>query len=427
MTGRFRRGAAAFLRSVGILAGGAAVGQIIALAASPLLSRLYSPGSFGVFAVFTAILGICLAVASLRFEQAIGLPRSDQVGFNLLVLASLVAVFTSVVLALVVLFTPALLGIGDEMPLVVRCLLPVALVLGAMYQALSIWALRSRLYLPIARTRVMQGVATALTQIGGGLLGYGPAGLAAGHALGQFAGVGNLARSSMKTRRLRRPTLRELWAALARYRKFPLLATPAALLNAVSLQVPVLLFAGVFGPATAGQYFLSARITMAPNDLLGRSVGQVFYAEAIRVGAHRPGVLQRLVLTTSARSFLLGLIPSGAVLIFAPTLFPIVLGAEWEEAGRLSQVMAFMLLANFAVTPVAQVFLIVERQVLSVLANVAKLLAALLGMLIPIWMSLRPVEVMLVYSCVMAVYYLAVLAGIVALLGGMRTQRGAEQ
>ncbi|MBC7345458.1 MAG: lipopolysaccharide biosynthesis protein, partial [Clostridia bacterium] len=47
-----------FARNVAVLAGGTAVGQAIVVLASPILTRLYTPGDFGVLAVYSSLLGI---------------------------------------------------------------------------------------------------------------------------------------------------------------------------------------------------------------------------------------------------------------------------------------------------------------------------------------------------------------------------------
>lgn len=410
-----------FLRSVGVLASGAAAGNLITLAAAPVLSRLFEPGDFGTLAVYTAVLGIAIAVGSLRLEQAIGIPRSQQVAFNVMVLAVLTAAVAAATVGIVGLLAPHWLfpSADADVPAVVVWLLPIGILFGSLYQALTIWALRSRAYRPIAGTRIRQGLATALAQTGAGLLGLGPVGLTAGHALGQTVGAGTLISRTVRRQELRRPRRRELKAALSRYRRFPLFATPAALLNSVSLQVPVFALASAFGAAVTGQYFLSARITLAPIDLIGRSVGQVFYAEAVSLGRRQPVALRRLVLVTSAKSFLIGLAPGLLIAFYAPAAFTLLLGPAWEQAGQFSQALAIMLMANFALAPVEQVFFIVEKQTYSLITNSVRIAVALAATLIPISVGAPPVKVMLVYSLAMALYYVGVLCAAVVLLTAM--------
>src|SRR5699024_9036454 len=226
----------------------------------------------------------------------------------------------------------------------------------------------------------------------------------------------------MRRRNLRLPTRGELGASLKTFRRFPLLATPAALLNSLSLQIPVFILTPAVGVALMGQYFMAYRMTFAPLDLLGRSIGQVFYSEAITLGAEQPKKLRRLVAVTSLKSFLIGLVPGLAILLLSPIVFPIIFGGEWQEAGYMSQALAVMLMANFAISPVSQIFLIVEKQFFSVFVNAAKILVAASSLLIPINLGLSAVMIVLVYSCAMALYYLGVLVTALLLLSVMKAR-----
>ena len=50
---------------------------MLATLASPLVTRLYTPDDYGVFAAFASISTILLAINSLRYELAITLPGDD--------------------------------------------------------------------------------------------------------------------------------------------------------------------------------------------------------------------------------------------------------------------------------------------------------------------------------------------------------------
>lgn len=419
----------AFMRAVAVLVGGTAVGQIVVLAASPILSRLFEPESFGLLAVYTAILAVTISAGSLRLEQAIGLPKSEQEAYNVFVLAILSSTVVAVVVWLLGLFAPEVLFVSadGETPGWMAWLVPIGISFGSIYQAMSVWALRDRAFKPLAATKVSQSIGATLIQLGAGFLSVGPIGLIGGHVAGQSIGSGSLFQKTMRRRSLQFPTARDLRTALNRFRRFPLLATPAALLNSLSLQIPIFILAPAVGVALMGQYFMAYRMTFAPLDLLGRSIGQVFYAEAVKLGSEQPRKLRKLVATTSLKSFLIGLIPGAAILALSPIMFPVIFGGEWQEAGYMSQALSIMLMANFAISPVSQIFLIVEKQFFSVIVNAVKILVAASSLLIPINLGLSAVVIVLVYSCAMALYYLGVLLTALILLTMMKTKDKENQ
>jgi O-antigen/teichoic acid export membrane protein len=57
---------------------GTALGQLLLLAVSPLLTRLFTPAAFGAFGVFLSLAAIMSALSTLRFDQAIMLPKEAE-------------------------------------------------------------------------------------------------------------------------------------------------------------------------------------------------------------------------------------------------------------------------------------------------------------------------------------------------------------
>lgn len=70
-----------YARNVGTLATGTLIAQAIGIAASPILTRLYSPESFATLALFMAIVSSLAPGVSGRYEIAIVVaknPRDSQ-------------------------------------------------------------------------------------------------------------------------------------------------------------------------------------------------------------------------------------------------------------------------------------------------------------------------------------------------------------
>ncbi len=64
----------AFVRNVMTVAMGTALSQAIAMAFSPLITRLYGPEAFGLQSVFVTVVGLVSTVAALGYPTAIVLP-----------------------------------------------------------------------------------------------------------------------------------------------------------------------------------------------------------------------------------------------------------------------------------------------------------------------------------------------------------------
>ena len=66
------------LKDILVLVGGTSIAQLVAIALTPLLSRVYSPAAFGAFGTVMAFVGILSLVAALCFETALVLENDDD-------------------------------------------------------------------------------------------------------------------------------------------------------------------------------------------------------------------------------------------------------------------------------------------------------------------------------------------------------------
>jgi O-antigen/teichoic acid export membrane protein len=87
-----------FARNVLTLMTGTTLAQAIPIAVSPILTRLFSPAEFGVFAVYLAIVSVLAILATGRYELAIMVPKKDRDAAALAVAAFMLSLFVSLVI-----------------------------------------------------------------------------------------------------------------------------------------------------------------------------------------------------------------------------------------------------------------------------------------------------------------------------------------
>jgi O-antigen/teichoic acid export membrane protein len=400
-----------FGRSVAVLAGGTALGQGLVVLATPLITRLYTPEDMGALTVYMSILAILLVAVCLRYELAIPLPKEDKTAANLLAVSLLAVVLTSVLAAILLavlggsivrwINTPNLAGY--------LWLLPVGMLGGGIYKALSYWALRRKAFSRIAGTRLNQSAGQVLVQLVLGFMRIRPLGLLVGQVVGQVAGSSTLGNMAW---RQDKPSLKGVSpagvaSAASRYRRFPLLSSGSSLLNSGALQLPALLLAALYGPQVAGWFGLTQRLIRAPMTLVGDAVAQVYLAEAAVLAQTDQKAVQKLFFKTALRLLLVGGIPLALIGVVGPWLFPIVFGKGWSEAGVYVQILAAMFVFQFVVSPISQTLNILERQDLQLAWDSGRLL--LMGGVFWLGSSARllPARTLTLYSVAMAVAYVA--------------------
>lgn len=344
-----------------ILSLGAVLPQAINILFYPLLTRLYSPNEFGIFATISSLIAILGTVVGWRYELAIPLAKDRETGVSLL-MVSLVAV------VLTVLALSVCLWVGDKLDWLALLhpafatyawVFPLALLGTGFAQSLIYGALWLKRFGLITRIRFIQSLGQGLIQVVGGVLGVGVLGLLLGFVLAKYLGFLPLLRALPISRGDFIPK-RWLEAAI-RYREFPLYNAWAALLDAVGNQLPVILIAKFFSTADAGQLSLAMRILALPSLLIGQGLSQAFYPWAAEC-ADRPELLRERMERLSGALLISSLGLFGVIAVVAPFLFSWLFGDAWSLAGHYTRYLTPWLLFNFVSSPLSTIVLVKQKQ-----------------------------------------------------------------
>lgn len=336
-----------FMKSAGLMAGAAVIGQLLMLAATPLLTRLYDPSAFGIFAVVSASMGLILVISSLRYEMAIPIMRNDRSARSVLVSAlginALTAGATLAVLLAWRVDVARLLNMSGQADYLL--LIPLGLLGAGSYRALNFWALRKNEFGVVAQTKLTQSISNVAVQVVAGVVGVGAIGLIVGHIFGFTAGVVRLAKGAGLKRRafVLRDGLRRTVVLLGGLSRFPKFDVPGSLVDFLGVQLPNLVLAALFGPVAAGTYFLADRILTAPMSIVSQAISQAVLAGARETIAQRRLLRQtlRIILSLAAAVAL----PAIVIMIAGEHLFSRVFDESWRQAG----IYAAWLVPGFAV------------------------------------------------------------------------------
>lgn len=349
-----------FSRNVITIMTGTAVAQALPVFIMPILTRLWSPEEFGVFATYMAFVGILGVVATGRLDMALMLPRRRDDAIRIMMVAlSLSFVFIMLVylLILIVDYVEPLSGITIEEW---HYLAPMGGLLYAGYALMIAWHNRNKHYSLMGKSRVIQSSTISFSQVVIGSMAKFNLGLMFSDLIGRFISIILIVRGSGLLQFKLKLSLVKKIALLKRYRKFPLLEAPASLVNNLAHQLPFIILPIVFSSKIAGQYYLAYRALMIPASLVGTAVLEVFKNRA-QEDLQKTGSCRDIFLKTGFVLFIIGILPAVIVVLFAPSLFVFVFGAEWREAGEYAQILAPMALAQFVSSPLSYVLILKEN------------------------------------------------------------------
>lgn len=376
-----------FARHVATLMTGTVLAGAIGIIVMPVLTRLYRPEHFGVFAIYTSLLGVLSVVACWRYELAIVLPEKDEDAANLLLLCTVICFFMGLsTLILVAIFRTSLASLLRS-PVLGSWLwfLPLSLIAAGLFHLLNYWSTRRKHFKRLAMRRITQSGITTVTQIGAGVLcnSVNVGGLIGGSIIGQLAAAGRLAWQVEidEGKFIKQSLSRSGFIQVAkRYKKFPLFDVWSGLLNTGSTMLPTLLLGYFFTPVIVGLYALGYQVLAVPMSLVGTSIAQVFFPQANQ--AKRVGDLDRLTLKVFERLLSTGLVPIILLTIIAPDLFAVLFGTDWFTAGEYLRWMSLWLLFVFVSSPLSHIYSILEKQKEGLIVNSVMFFSRLIVLII---------------------------------------------
>ncbi|WP_286976293.1 lipopolysaccharide biosynthesis protein [Acetomicrobium sp. UBA5826] len=347
-----------FVRNVTIVASGTAAAQVITMAFSPLITRIYGPEAFGLLGIFKSLVAILTPIAALAYPIAIVLPKEDSEAKGLVKLSFLVsaAIFCAVVVVMLTGGEKLLALLDSEAIAPYVMLIPLSMVFAAYMQIGQQWLIRKKQFAITARVAVLQSflLNSAKTVIGWvkpvgavlvvlATLGHGL------HAAMLWVGIKKSGTLTENTA-LKEPSEIPLKKLAKQYYDFPLYRTPQMFINAISQSLPVLMLASFFGPSSAGFYTICRTVLGMPSSLVGQAVGDVFYPR-VTEASHRGEDVSRLILKATLALAAVGFLPFAVVVVFGPQLFSFVFGAEWVKAGEYARWIALWMFMGFINRP----------------------------------------------------------------------------
>jgi O-antigen/teichoic acid export membrane protein len=352
-----------FVRHVVTLMTGTTVAQAIPIAMSPILTRIYTPEDFGLFALYMSTSALLAEVATGRYELAIMLPKKEDDARDIFILSVVIATLLSFLTLIVVFFFNAqitsLLGNKDISGWLY--FIPFTIFLTGVYQSFNYWHNRHNEYKEIGTCRVSNAASNAVVNIISASVKSGPFGLIIGTIVGRFLGILYLIKSKSSTKVKFEFNKLKIIALAKKYKKFPLINSFHAFVDILKDNLANIYVSIKYSSAVLGFYYFVLRIMQLPSIMIGLAVSQVFYKKASNIYAETKDIQEeviKLIKTLAA----IAIIPSIIIFFYSQEIFSFVFGKEWLEAGRYAKALVPYIFFHFIASPIAMIPLITNRQ-----------------------------------------------------------------
>lgn len=337
MTGRLPRGPQrrwrdARVMGIGYLTFAAAISAGISIASVPLVTGLYSPISYGAFALVLAASATLSVVVTGRYEILCVVAAHDsageveaRTGLRLsVIIAVVICAGAWLVCGIVVLLWGPGMASEDE---AAWFLTPPLVLLAALMSIQSVADTRHERYGLLAWLMIMRSLILAGGQIILGFFSPTTLSLVTALALSYAPSAVRLGAVVWRDRGLAVLPYRRVAHV---HRRYPQYQVPAALANALSTNVMVFALGAAYGIASVALYSVATRLTSFPSSIVGGPVNTVYLREAAR-GSSEPVRSRRLYRQVNLTLGLVGLAVFAALLLVLP-LVMLLLGPEWQQA-----------------------------------------------------------------------------------------------
>lgn len=353
-----------FLKNVFLLASGTTIAQAIPILVSPILTRIYSPESFGIFSVYLGLISVLSVVASARYELAIVLPEKDEDAINLVALCLfIVFCFSLMVLFVSLVFKSLIVNLlGNEGISKYLQLVSLSIFLIGIYQIFNNWLIRTKKFKIISAGKIGQAISNSVAKLTFGLLQMRDSGLILGDIVGQAVILILIFKQSFKNVKdiISKVSIKSIKSNFLHYSNFPKFYLITAILDSFTVSYPIFVISRNYGSEPTGYFGLMSRIISIPSTIIATAVSQVYFQKIVELKNNNKNIKQ-FVIKTMFFLFLIALPICLILFIVGPFLFKVVFGEKWVQAGEYASILSFAFLVRFVASPLSMIFVGLEK------------------------------------------------------------------
>ncbi len=378
-----------------------------------ILARIYSPVVYGIFGVFNVYVSTLGNAATLGYNQAFVLPKSDREFSALLRLTLWIVISFSVVVFVISLVAGKAITayfdheeIGDW----VYWIAPTMMLL-AFDRITADWAIRKKEFkkqtiwsttttLVVKSFNVCYGLCVSATT----------AGLVYTTILQHLLRVifyAWLIIDDFGHKMKDRFTKLELMGVARTYKEYPLYVYWGNVINIFSNNLPAALLPTLgFGMQYVGFFTYSLIVLDLPIRMLGSGVSSVFQQKATELAEHRKSELPELTWKLFKGIFLISIVFSFIIFLSGESLYVLLLQEKWREAGMLAEILVLFYFFRMISSPLSSLYNVLRKEKELFIFQVILTIVRFGSLIIGSYFTHDFLVLMTIYSVINALMYL---------------------
>lgn len=366
-----------FYKSLIQLLSGSAIAQLITAIVSIVLTRIYNVEEIAHYSMLLTFVSLFAPVISAKLDTAIVIADNDQEASRL----AWGSLYISLIGVIVASFSYNIYmnyNSDGQGILVYTILLVFLLIAHAVVNILISINNRNNEYALLSRLQVQRSVVQNVAFVGFGWLNFSVVGLVLAQFLSLLSGIRLQLRQISFKNLYPIPTRKQIVKVVQKYKNQYLYALPAHFINSASYSILNLFIMSSFGMIIFGYYSMTFRILSLPLALVSMNMSRIFLRRASELN-EQGKVFKELLLKVTKILSLVAIPMVTVLLLFAPPLFKLLLGTEWEVAGEYARILAPMYGVRLVVSALTPALMIKKKQSIELMMQSLFLIAAVIS------------------------------------------------
>lgn len=346
-----------YLKNIVGQAGIVFIAQLIPIAFSPLISRVYDENALAEITGLVSLSSLFLAFTSFKLGSAIVIEKDEYKSRQLMVLIFMINIFT-VLIATVILFTFKDFFVNSFKIDKIIYFVPIFILSFSLCGTFDAWFVRQKKFKYKAYGKIIESVAYLIFAFSVYfVIDENTFGLALGRIIGVVLAV--LFLIKLSNFKFPRYTWGDLKSLLVKYKEFPLHNMPSNFINVISIQILVIFLGLFYAKSEVGFFGLANMVILAPISFVSQAVSSIYFQKITEdVNKNNYKLAYHTFLKTF---FLLTLIAVPGFLVlwfFSETLIPLIFGENWILTGKIAKLLSLVFLIQIIVGPISGATLI---------------------------------------------------------------------
>lgn len=336
---------------------------LLPIVVTPILSRLYGPGPFGEWGVFSSFIAIATIGIFLGFENTI-VKADEQDVKNIIFICLTISIILCFLIAIIF-----YIGTILQIPFFKRFPSPeIMIVYLAIYSIYTIFynlCNRYEQFSSLAVSHIVLGVSQATFRIAFGIIALTAInGLILGTTAAEIFAMIFLFFCIIKTSsNWRKETLciSKIKSIITKYKNFPLYDAPSSMMSFAAFNLPVIILAYYFDKQSIGCYSIVLQLLLLPMSFIGSAIGKVYYQELCQ----QDQTPDQIKMTTSRIikiTAFISILPLLFIACGGDKIIILFLGTKWTTSGNVALCLSLWAFPTILTQPLLPLFRALDKQ-----------------------------------------------------------------